>query len=68
MRTLFVMACILAFASGTIFISCKNHSAVSEKTPVVMDSTEKVKRGEYLVRLHPSEEMAAQDGAFRHSH
>ena len=51
MRTFFITASILAFAWGTILISCKNHSAVSEKTPVVMDSTEKVKRGEYLVSI-----------------
>jgi mono/diheme cytochrome c family protein len=41
----------LVFAAGTIFISCTNHSSVSEKIPGPMDSTEKVKRGEYLVSI-----------------
>ncbi len=51
MRILFITACILAFASATILESCKNDSVVSEKKPVAMDSTEKVKRGEYLVSI-----------------
>ncbi len=51
MRTLVITAGILVFASATILISCKNHSAVSENKPVLMDSTEKVKRGEYLVSI-----------------
>lgn len=51
MRILFITACILAFGSATILVSCKNDSVVSEKKPVAMDSTEKVKRGEYLVSI-----------------
>ena len=51
MRTLFITAAMLAFASATILVSCKNDSVVSEKKPVAMDSTEKVKRGEYLVSI-----------------
>jgi hypothetical protein len=51
MRTLFITAGIFAFVTATTLNACNNHSTVSEKTPVVMDSTEKVKRGEYLVSI-----------------
>lgn len=51
MRKLLIATGIFAVVSGTVFISCQNHSAVGEKMPVVMDSTEKVKRGEYLVSI-----------------
>ena len=51
MRKLFVAAGSLAFATATLFISCTNHSSTNEKKVVVMDSAEKVKRGEYLVSI-----------------
>jgi hypothetical protein len=51
MRKLFIAAGILAFTSGTIATSCTNHSATNEQKTVVMDSAEKVKRGEYLVSI-----------------
>jgi hypothetical protein len=51
MRKLFIAACILAFTSGTIVTSCTNHSENNEQKAVVMDSAEKVKRGEYLVSI-----------------
>ena len=51
MRKLFITAGFLIFATGTVLISCQNHSAVSEKKQIVMDSAEKVKRGEYLVSI-----------------
>lgn len=51
MRKLFITTGILAVVSATVFLSCQNHSAAGEKMPVVMDSTEKVKRGEYLVSI-----------------
>jgi hypothetical protein len=51
MRKLFIAAGILAFASVAIFTSCTNQSAANDKTKVVLDSAEKVKRGEYLVSI-----------------
>jgi len=51
MHKLFITAGFLIFATGTVLISCHNHSAVSEKKQIVMDSAEKVKRGEYLVSI-----------------
>jgi hypothetical protein len=51
MRRFFIVAGMLILASGTIFISCTNHSTISEKTLVTMDSAERVKRGEYLVSV-----------------
>ncbi|HEY2347666.1 MAG TPA: diheme cytochrome c-553 [Puia sp.] len=51
MRKLFIAGGILAFASGIFFTSCVNHSATNEKTTIVMDSAEKVRRGEYLVSI-----------------
>ena len=51
MRKLFIAAGSLAFATVTLFISCTNHSSTNEKKAVVMDSAEKVKRGEYLVSI-----------------
>jgi len=51
MRKLFIAAGVLAFASATIFISCTNHSAADDKTAVILDSAEKIKRGEYLVSI-----------------
>lgn len=51
MRKLFIAAGILAFTSGTISTSCTNHSVTNEQKTVVMDSAEKVKRGEYLVSI-----------------
>jgi hypothetical protein len=51
MRKLFIAACILAFTSGTIVTSCTYHSENNEQKAVVMDSAEKVKRGEYLVSI-----------------
>ncbi len=51
MRKLFIAAGILAFTSGIVSTSCTNHSANNEQKTVVMDSAEKVKRGEYLVSI-----------------
>jgi hypothetical protein len=51
MRKLFIAAGILAFTSGIISTSCTNHSVTNEQKTVVMDSAEKVKRGEYLVSI-----------------
>ena len=51
MRKLFTTAGILAFTAVNIFISCTNHPSTGEKSTVMMDSTEKVKRGEYLVSI-----------------
>ncbi len=51
MRKLFITAGILAFAPAILFTSCTNYSAAKDKSKVVIDSADKVKRGEYLVSI-----------------
>ena len=51
MRNSFFAITVIAISLTTAFLSCSTHSVSPEKEATAKDSTDKVKRGEYLVSI-----------------